>query len=150
MLKIKVIGFGNPLAEDEGIGPLIIEKLIEKYPHKKEMFVDCGTTGFSLLHMLEEVEKLVVVDCAYMNKKPGTIFRFTPEDVVSVKQLAHCSLHEGDLLSLIEIAKNTYPELQQVVIFGIQPEGMAFGKPMSETVLRKVETCIDAVIKEIM
>ena len=40
-----------------------------------------------------------------MGTKPGTIKRFTPEDVISVKKLAHQSLHEADILKILEMAK---------------------------------------------
>ncbi len=122
MKPLLVIGLGNTLMRDEGIGLYLLEALrgrAEQYPEVE--FLDLGVAGLALLHHLPGRRKAILLDCAYMNAEPGTLRRFTPDDVVSVKTLAGFSLHEGDLLQILELARklNTAPE--EIVIFGIQP-----------------------------
>ncbi|MHC4466749.1 MAG: hydrogenase maturation protease [Planctomycetota bacterium] len=101
-----VLGLGNPLMSDEGIGVYIINEFLkqkDKFPLVD--FIDAGTAGLSVIHLLAGRKKAVFIDCAYMETLPGKIKRFTPEDVKSVKSLLHHSLHEADLLKIIECAK---------------------------------------------
>ena len=115
--KTVVLGLGNPIMSDEGIGPAILKHFMDRagdYPDIE--FVDVGTGGFSLLYHLEDVDKVVFVDCAKMGDSPGTIRRFTCDQVQTVKQLSHFSLHEGDLLTLIDKARelDQCPEVKQL------------------------------------
>ncbi len=64
---------------DEGIGGFIIERLLkqaDKYPDVE--FLDAGTGGMSLLHLIEGRRKAVLIDLAYMGTPPGTIIKFPP------------------------------------------------------------------------
>ena len=103
---IIVLGLGNPLMADEGIGTVIAEKLEayqEQYPDVE--FMDAGTGGMQLLHYIAGRKKAVIVDCAFMGEQPGSIKRFTVDEVTTVKKLAHLSLHEVDILRVIELSK---------------------------------------------
>ena len=97
--EVAVLGLGNPLMSDEGVGVFVVERLLadqEKYPAVD--FIDAGTGGMAILHLIADRKKVIIVDCAYMEAEPGTIKRFTHDDVKSVKKLAHLSLHEVDIL----------------------------------------------------
>ncbi len=120
---IVVLGLGNPLMADEGVGVAVVERLgarAERYPDVE--FIDAGTGGMAVLHWIEGRQKAVFVDCAFMGEPPGTLRRFTPDEVRSTKVLAHQSLHEADLLRILDLAGQLGQAPQQVVIFGIQPE----------------------------
>jgi hydrogenase maturation protease len=100
-----VLGIGNPLMCDEGIGIRVIEELQSASGNFPEAdFLDAGTGGIAMVHRLEGYKKAILIDCALMGQQPGTIKRFTPDDVTSVKQLAHLSLHEADIISVLELA----------------------------------------------
>ncbi len=101
-----VLGLGNPLMADEGVGGFIIDRLLEKkesYPGID--FIDAGTGGMSILHLIAERKKAIIIDCAYMGKSPGSIVRFTTKEVSTVKKLLHYSLHEVDILKVIDLAR---------------------------------------------
>ena len=133
-----VIGLGNVFMRDEGIGVHIVRELIArfngKYPYID--FVDIGTAYISILHIISGKRKAVVIDCARMGEKPGTIKRFTPKDVVSKKQISSLSVHENDFMAVLNLSRKLgeYPE--EVVIFGIEPEKVEPGETLS-VVLRK-------------
>jgi len=82
-----------------------------------------------------------------MDTPPGTIRKFSPRNVKSVKQLAHRSLHEADILSVIDLAKRLGQCPQEIVIFGIEPETVEPGQILSETLSARVEDYL-AVIRE--
>ena len=57
-----------------------------------------------------------------MGTEPGTIKRFTPDDVRTVKKLSHLSLHEVDIINVIELAGQLGESPEEIVFFGIEPE----------------------------
>jgi hydrogenase maturation protease len=145
-----VLGLGNPLMSDEGIGVRIINEFLEqkdKFPLVD--FVDAGTAGLSVIHMLADRNKAVFIDCAYMETLPGTIKRFTPEDVKSVKGLLHHSLHEADLLKIIDCAKQLNQCPADVVIFGIEPQNISPGRMLSRPLRDNIEKYINAIASEL-
>jgi hydrogenase maturation protease len=145
-----VLGLGNPLMADEGIGGFLIEKFLtcrDDFPDIE--FIDAGTGGMSLLHLIADRKKAVIIDCAYMHTPAGTIKRFTPDQVESVKKLAHQSLHEADILKIIDIAKQLGTCPPKIVIFGIEPETIAAEQKLSETLLVKATKYIAAIAKEL-
>ena len=146
---IVVLGLGNPLYTDEGIGPAIIEwfcEYAEKYPSVD--FIDAGTGGMFFLYLFANRHKAIFIDCAYMGTKSGTIKRFEPSEVKSIKQLAHQSLHEADLLNIINLSKELGQLPQSIVIFGIEPKIIELGQILSETLSTRMNNYIAAVSQE--
>lgn len=145
-----VLGLGNPIMSDEGIGPAIIKRFVDRadeYPGIQ--FVDVGTGGFSLLYHLEGADKVVFVDCAKMGEDPGVMRRFTCDEVQTVKRLAHFSLHEGDLLTLIDKAKELGQCPDEIVIFGIQPELVDFGLALTEPLSCRMDHYVGQIHEEL-
>jgi len=147
---VVVLGLGNPLMGDEGIGVHLIERLAasgEQYPSVD--FIDAGTGGLSVLHLLDGRRKAIIIDCAFMDEPPGAIRRFTPEDVRSRKVLAHQSLHEADLIRIIEMARQLGQAPEQIVIFGIQPEQVRAGSELSRTLVEKTDEYVSLILREL-
>jgi hydrogenase maturation protease len=145
-----VLGLGNPLMSDEGIGVHLVNRLSmlsEDYPDVD--FVDAGTGGLNLLHLFEGREKAVVIDCAIMEEEPGTIKKFTPEQVKSVKRLAHQSLHEQDLMKIIKLAKMLGRCPNKIVIFGIQPKNVSFSQSLSTELEKRIDDYVNLIRKEL-
>ncbi len=149
--KIAVLGLGNPLMADEGIGCRIIENFLtqaDRYPHID--FIDAGTGGMTILHLIAGRQKVILIDCAHMGTKPGTIKRFTPDDVQSVKKLAHQSPHEADILKILAMAKQLGQYPDKVIIFGIEPEKIEPKQKLSEPLAKKLDDYIAAISSELL
>jgi hydrogenase maturation protease len=147
---IVVLGLGNPLMSDEGIGIYILNEFLkqkDKFPLVD--FIDAGTAGLSVMHLLAGRKKAVFIDCAYMETLPGTIKRFTPEDVKSVKTLIQHSLHEADLLKIINCAKQLQQCPDDVVIFGIEPQNISPGRELSQPLRDNKSAYINAIAGEL-
>jgi hydrogenase maturation protease len=148
--KIAVLGLGNPLMADEGIGCHIIERFLTQADKYLDIdFIDAGTGGMSILHLITDRYKVILIDCAYMETKPGIIKRFTPDDVQSIKKLAHQSLHEVDILKVLDLAKQLGQYPDEVVIFGIEPETTEQRQNLSETVSQKLDEYIAVISAEL-
>jgi len=147
---VVVLGLGNPLMADEGIGVCLVERLLEsadQYPGVD--FVDAGTGGLSILYQIEDRRKAIVIDCAFMDEPPGTIKRFTPEEVQSVKVLAHQSLHEADLMQIIALARQLGQAPDEIVIFGIQPQQVEPALGLSRTLMERIDEYISVIHHEL-
>jgi len=147
---VVVIGLGNPLMSDEGIGVELVRRLSgceSVYPGVD--FVDGGTGGFSLIYQLGGKQKAVLIDCAYMGAEPGAIKRFTPDDVESKKVLSGRSLHEADLLKVLEMAKELGEAPGDVVIFGIEPEVVEPGMQLSAVLNNRLDHYVSVVEREL-
>ena len=145
-----VLGLGNPLMADEGIGVYLIERLAELATEFPDVdFIDAGAGGLSVLHSMAGRRKAIFVDCAYMGEEAGAIRRFVPEDVESVKVLAHQSLHEADLLRIIAMARQIGQAPEQIVIFGIQPQHVEPRQGLSAALLDKIDEYLAVLRREL-
>ena len=139
---------------DEGIGVVLIEELTKlaaagNLPTDDVEYYDGGCGGMYLLHTIAERKKAILIDCALMGNEPGTIKRFTPDDVNSVKQMAHLSLHEVDILKVIELAKQIGQCPDEIVIFGIEPVKIEPQMHLNHVIEAKIPGYIDVIRKEI-
>ncbi len=145
-----VIGIGNPLMRDEGIGCHLADLLSEEYAARSDVeIIDAGSAGFGLLHQLAGRSKAVLVDCARMGETPGTIRRFLPQAVRSGKELGDESLHAADLLRVLALSRKLGECPAAVVIFGIEPEVIAPGEGLSRSLAARVPDYLSAVRSEI-
>ena len=99
----------------------------------------------SVLHELEGREKVIFIDCTMMGEPPGTIRRFTPDDVVTRKVQSRFSMHEGDLLHTISLARRLGTCPEDVVIFGIEPKSTDFGEYLSPELSARLDEYADAI-----
>jgi len=150
MNDVVVIGLGSPLLSDEGVGVHLIKKMPTLGPHRSGVdFIDLGTAGARILHAVAGRRKAIFIDCALMGEKPGTIRRFTPDDVRSEKQLPRMSLHEGDLMQFIELSRRLGECPEEVVIFGIQPQDMSPGLELSPLLAARMDEYVRTIAAEL-
>lgn len=150
MADTVVIGMGNPLMSDEGIGIHLLHQLREReaeFPGVE--LLDLGTSGMEVLGAVAGRKKAVLMDCAFMGDPPGRIRRFGLDEVRSVKALSGFSAHEGDLLTILELSRQLGECPEEVVVFGIQPERVAPGEALSEELQNRAGEYIEAVVREL-
>lgn len=145
-----VIGLGNLLMSDEGIGVHLIRKLSgyqDKFPSVE--FIDAGTGGMNILHLIANRKKAVIIDCAKMGKKPGTIRQFEPADVKTTKKMMHFSLHEADILRIIALSRQLGECPEHIVIFGVEPKSLELGQNLSKTLSDRIDAYFADICKEL-
>jgi len=119
--KILVMGVGNPLMGDDGIGPRVVEMLRAGYafPENVEV-VDAGSMSFMILDLLRGVDRLIIIDAVReTGEAPGTVLRMTPEEIAP-NQIAH-SLHDTRLVDVLQAAE-LMGSTPQTIAFGIEIE----------------------------
>ena len=80
-MSVLVLGLGNPLRGDDGVGPRVVEELTRRGLPDGVMTLDVRTGGLDLLHTLEGWKRVVAVDAADVGREPGQFVRFTPDQV---------------------------------------------------------------------
>ena len=146
---ILVLGVGNILLTDEGVGVRAVEKLQEAYTFSPNIrLLDGGTLGLKLLEPITEADYLIVVDAIKTGQPAGTIERLSLAALrkrISLKN----SLHQFDLLETLAHAQ-FLESLPETVIVGIVPEDtVTLSLELSETVRSRLENLVSAVLEEI-
>ena len=105
-MKQAIIGIGNPLMGDDGAGIATLDLLKER---KADLpadldYIEMGTGGINLVHVLADYDKVVILDAGQFGGAPGEVRKFQPEDVHSIKTQGY-SLHDWDLFTSLEISK---------------------------------------------
>jgi hydrogenase maturation protease len=141
-----VIGIGNALLRDEGIG-VHVARLLQRpgaVPPGTDV-LDAGACGMKLVHLLAGRRRAALVDCALMGERPGTLRRFRPQDVGSIKALAGFSLHECDLMSVLRVSRELGDCPEEVVLFGIEPCRVEPGEELSDCLALRLDEYAGAV-----
>lgn len=144
-----VLGLGNPLRGDDGIGPRVVAELRRRGLPKGVEAVDGGTGGLDLLHLLEGWERAVIVDAALLGRNPGEFVRFTPEETHLVGSLASFSSHSAGLADALALARALGQKLPDIIIYGVQPERMDWEEGLSPAVEAALPRLVEEILAEV-
>lgn len=150
MSQTLVLGVGNILLQDEGVGVRAIEHLQKHYHFPQEVQVlDGGTMGLDLLSYLEGVDRLLVIDAVDAHRPPGTVVRLTNGEIPALlgRKLSPHQIGLADLLSVAELRDLTP---KQVVLIGVQPAELETGLDLSPTIRGQMTSIVDMILKEVM
>jgi hydrogenase maturation protease len=148
-LEVLVLGIGNVLLTDEGIGVRALKELERKYtfPANVEL-LDGGTAGIELLRHIRNRDYLIIIDAMKCNQAPGTVVRVEGDDVPAAFR-TRISPHQLGLSDLLAAAMLTDELPRNLVLFGVEPESIDIGLELTDTVEGSVDKLIDAVADEI-
>jgi len=146
--KVAVVGVGNILLRDEGIGVHVARALQEApSPDNVELEVIDGGTLPDVVLTLGEVDKLIVVDAVRTGGEPGEIYRFRPEDIKLGNRVL-TSLHQISLLENLWLMERFSQKPGDVVIIGVEPEDMNWGLELSAKLQQRIPQIIRVVLEE--
>jgi hydrogenase maturation protease len=137
-----VLGLGNLLSCDEGLGIHALYHLRERYAVAEQVrLVDGGTLGLELLSYLEDADHVLVLDAVLTADPPGTLVRMVSEELPAYFGM-RTSPHEIALPDLLAVAKLRGTEPPELVVLGMRPERLELGWGLSAT----VDACLDALV----
>jgi|SRR5579859_2469085 len=141
-----VIGLGNPLMGDDGLGIVVARQLLSRtdLPDGVQV-VDGGTWGLNLLPVIEDAERVLLVDAIDMAEAPGTLIRLSRERLP--RYLAtKISPHQVDLRDVLALAelRGTLPD--DTTAMGLQPQIVALGTALSPLIAGRMEELMSAVL----
>jgi len=145
--NILILGIGNILLKDEGIGVRVAEKMMKMSLPPDVEVLEGGVRGLDLLYYIEGRKKVIVVDAVKAGAPPGTLFRFTDNDLAEKKGVMR-SAHGIDFSDVVNIAKfqGNKPE---IVFLGIEPESLDASMELSPLMEKNIPILINLVLKEI-
>ena len=146
--EVLILGIGNILLKDDGIGVYIVDELKKRnLPEKVELF-DGGTGGFHLIPFIEGKKKLIIIDAIVTEDEPGTIYRLNLDDVVYRKK-AGFSLHEAGIIEALRSASLS-GAIPEAIVIGIRPKDFkSFGTEITPEVKAAFPRVIELVMKEV-
>jgi hydrogenase maturation protease len=146
--RIVVLGVGNQLFQDEGVGVHVVNTLLENklsYPNLE--IVDGGTCP-EFAYLVEGADKLIVVDAVEGGEKPGTIYRFGIDDVKQDFPI-RMSLHQMGLIDNLRMLSIVGKQPKSVIIIGIEPKTIRLGMELSPEIQGKIPEIVRLVRNEL-
>jgi len=140
-----VLGIGNALLRDEGIGCHVAHAL-EEIPLPDTKIIDGGTCP-DVLQFVEDADKLVIVDAVKGGGTPGQIYRFHLEDI-TLEQKPFLSLHDVGLVDNLMLMQ-LWHNISEAVIIGVEPREINWGLELSPELQEKMPQIIDTILSEL-
>jgi hydrogenase maturation protease len=142
---VLVIGVGNPLMTDDGVGQCLLEALAARCASLDRVeFVDGGTLGLMLLPRVEQCDALLALDAANLGEQPGTLRVLQGEALDEFVRLPRGSVHELGLRDLLDAARLTGALPARRALVGVQPERVEWGMALSPPVAAALPAALEA------
>ncbi|MBU0548390.1 MAG: hydrogenase maturation protease [Candidatus Omnitrophica bacterium] len=164
--KLAVIGIGNTLRRDDGIGVIILESLHDKYKesllktekerlfnnYKREAidYLNFGISSLDLIYRLQDYDLALVIDGIAADLLPGELKIFSLEDTTVIKNNSAVSSHELNLKDIFILTRD-FGIKTKIFVAGIQVQNVSFGESLSEPLkenLVQITKQIDKFIQE--
>ena len=142
-----VIGIGNTLRADDGVGVHVVERLREERPEIEA--VDLSTANVEILEYIRNRDRVVIVDAMRSGSDPGTVRKIRQEEI---KEAGFRDSHGLDLSSLILLGRQLYPDEMpdRITIIGVEAEDIeSFTSEMTEYVEKAIPKVIEAIENEL-
>ena len=146
MIRTLVLGIGNTLLSDEGVGIHVIEYLRQHCPAPEGVsYLDGGTLSFTLAGDIEGTDNLIVVDAVQLDDRPGSVACMTGAGMDHFLGTAKRSVHEVGLLDLLDIARLTDTLPTNRALVGIQPDVIDWGEEPTAAVSSAIPVAISHI-----
>ena len=145
---ILILGIGNILLKDEGVGVHVVNKLKEMPLPDNVEVLDGGTAGLDLTDFIANRKKVIVIDAVKAGEKPGTIYRLTEKNL-NIKPKAIMSFHEIDFLDALHMSEVMGDKPKETIVIGIEPKDMSDGIELSPEIKERIPRIIELVMKEL-
>ncbi len=146
--KILVLGVGNLLLSDEGVGVHAAREMMEMDFPPEVRVVEGGTDGFGLMHVLLEAERVILIDAVKGGGQPGSIYRFEIEDCPPFPDVFKTSVHQISILEVINLS-GLIGSTPRTTIIGIEPKCLEMGMKLSTQVAHAIPKVIQLVKEEV-
>lgn len=149
---IKIIGCGNILRCDDGIGVYVIEELMKIPLSKNVELIDAGTRSFDMVSFLEGAQKIIIVDGVKSQAKCGTIYRVALDgEEIAPDCMEHISTHELNWEDTLAVGKKIlgaqFPK--KITFFGIEIENIETGLGLSPALKESLSKVVNVIQKEL-
>lgn len=120
MPKILVLGVGNLLLTDDGVGVHAVRELLREPWPEDVTLLDGGTFTHDVFYLFKGYDRLLVLDIVHAGGEPGSLYRLSEEQLVH-KESRRLSIHDIDLLDSLRMAEQLHGSKPDMVIVGMEP-----------------------------
>ena len=145
--SIAVVGMGNLLMADEGVGVHALRCLEGACDSEEVRWIDGGTDAWGAVMAARGCRHLVLVDAVQGGALPGTLYRLGLDELERAQ--GGLSLHEISLPQLVELETALGYSFESVVILGMEPAAIDFGIGLSDECSKALPALVQAVNEEI-
>ena len=146
--KVLILGVGNLLLKDDGFGVHLINSFKDTVFPEHITLLEAGTVSHQLIPLLREVDHLIVIDVVEAGDTPGSIFRFSPDDM-QFRSEQKASLHQISLTDVLHMAELTGGKPKTVII-GVQPKDVSsWSLEMSDELVAVMPRVRELVMEEL-
>ncbi|CAA7625741.1 maturation element for hydrogenase 2 [Candidatus Terasakiella magnetica] len=148
-MHVVILGVGNILLTDEGVGVHAVNQLLERFDLPEEVdVIDGGTSGMDCLDQVSGADYLLIADCMRAKKEPGTITRLTGDQIPAFFK-TRISPHQVGLSDMLG-ALNFHDMLPKtIVLFGIEPKSFELSMELTPEVGAKLSEVVDNLVAEL-
>ena len=143
-----IIGVGNILRQDDGIGPRIIEHLDNDGFEDKATLMNGGVDGLALIDYIKDYRNAVIIDAVDMGLPAGEIMVFRPDEADLNVRWDSLSSHGYGLAEALHLCREL-GVATNIKIVGVQPKAISFGEYLSKEVSDRIDDIIH-VVKDII
>ena len=144
-MQTVILGLGNELLGDEGVGVHAARRLGREILPKQVKVVEVGTAILDALYELEQADRIIILDAMKDGRSPGTVYKIPLEQCSGAGCIA--SMHGFDIFRVMALAgRNTPPP---VTVFGVEPGEIGWSMELSPAVANSLPYLLDAVISEL-
>ncbi len=148
-MKILVLGIGNLILQDEGLGIQAIQQLQAQFEIPPEIeILDGGTSGMELLTPISDAEQIIILDAVKTGKPAGTIVRLDNEEIPTFFR-TKVSPHQIGLADVLAAATLTDSMPRNLVLFGVEPLEIDLGMELSVPVAEQMPRLIQMIVDEL-
>ena len=142
-----IIGIGNVLQKDDGLGVYAASYLNENYTFSEDIeIINGGVEGIHLLNVLEESNHVIVLDCLQLNDAPASIYAI-PAKEISGYGLNNGGAHEIGILQCMDMMELQGKEVPEAIVIGIIPGEVTFEFGLSDALINAFEGYISVVLQ---
>ena len=148
-IRLLVLGLGNVLLGDDGLGAAAVARVERNYRIPSGVHLeDGGTLGLSLLGLLAESERVILVDAVRTNNPPGTLVRIDGEDVMDAVR-ERLSPHQVGVADVLDAARlmDCYPA--SVTLLGLEPDTIDLSVVRSSAVEAGLDGLVETIVREV-
>ena len=149
--KTLIMGLGNALLCDDGIGIHIVQKLEQKNLPENVVVEEAGTAGIGILDFIVGYKKLIIVDAIEKGENPGTIIEMDGKNLLNYATLHAASIHDADIVTAMELGRKLNLQIpKDVKIYGIQIKDVStFSMTCTPEVAKTINQVCERIIREI-
>lgn len=146
-----MVGAGNLLMGDEGLGVHVVEALGREYLPPYVTLVDAGTAVVEVLSGMRHYQRIFLVDALRGGGSPGIVYRLGIAELRRRAQRGHLtvSVHQAGLLEAVQMARLSGLDPERITVIGVEPGRLAPGIELSAVVSRRLPDVCHLIMEEV-